>query len=237
MSLKIHCLLHSELGGDIHLPHWAASRGHGWQTSPAYDKRELPRPEHVDCLVVMGGPMSVWEEDKHPWLKQEKQLLEDFLRAGRPILGICLGAQLLAEVLGARVYRGEHREIGWFPVKRTLQSLQSPIGALLPDSFDTFLWHGDTFDLPGGATHLLSSDRAPHQAFSWEQALALQFHLEATPDWVQRLISRDADQLQASSDVQSLTAILAKTENAYRAGNLLLEELLDAWLTQVIKTD
>ncbi len=110
--MRIHALLHSALGGDIHLPHWAAARGHQWSVSLVPEAANLPGPDAVDFLVVLGGPMSAWEDHKHPWLTEEKRLLARYLAADRPVLGICLGAQLLADVLGASVYQGEQPEIG-----------------------------------------------------------------------------------------------------------------------------
>ncbi len=227
--MRIHCLLHSDLGGDIHLPHWAAARGHDWSTTLVPLATSLPQPEAVDCLVILGGPMSAWDDAGYPWLRAEKYLLETFIRAERPVLGICLGAQLLADVLGARVYPGEHSEIGWFPVSATQQSRAHPLGAVLPKRFDTFLWHGDTFDLPAGAVHLASSEVVPHQAFAWGRALGLQFHLEARPDWVQRLVRRDAGQLVVADYIQPVTQVLSRAQTLYQANNALMDRLLDQW--------
>jgi GMP synthase-like glutamine amidotransferase len=230
--MRIHALLHSALGGDIHLPHWAAARGHQWSVSLVPEAADLPGPDAVDCLVVLGGPMSAWEDAKHPWLVVEKRLLARYLAADRPVLGICLGAQLLADVLGASVYQGEQPEIGWFPVRATRQSRAHPLGRLLPERFETFLWHGDSFDLPAGAAHLAGSAAFPHQAFAWGSALALQFHLEARPDWVARLVRRDAGQLREGPYVQTADSVLDQTERLYRSNNLLLERLLEQWLEQ-----
>ncbi len=225
--MKVHALLHSALGGDIHLPHWAMQRNHRWSTSLVPEAPRLPGPDEVDCLVVLGGPMSAWDDAKHPWLIREKRLLEAYLAADRPVLGICLGAQLLADVLGARVYQGERPEIGWFPVHVTTEGRSHPLGTLLPESFETFLWHGDSFDLPAGAHHLAASALFPHQAFSHGSALALQFHLEARHDWVSRLIKRDAAQL---ADAEFAQSVLNKPEALFQENNLLLERLLDRWL-------
>jgi GMP synthase-like glutamine amidotransferase len=104
--MRIHCLQHSRLGGEIYLPIWAAERAHQWTSSIVPSAPLLPARDDLDCLVVLGGPMSAWEEARHPWLTAEKRLLETLIEAGKPILGICLGAQLLADVLGARTYAG-----------------------------------------------------------------------------------------------------------------------------------
>jgi GMP synthase (glutamine-hydrolysing) len=194
---------------------------------------ELPAHGDIDCLVLMGGPMSAWEEDKHAWLGVEKRLIESMLRAGKPVLGICLGAQLLADVLGARTYRGERQEIGWFRVEATLEAARDPVGRCLPDSFETFLWHADSFDLPEGALHLARTAVFERQAFRYGSALALQFHLEVRPDWVARIASRDAGQLVPGASVQGLERILSATDDLYRANNRLLDQLLDAWMNAV----
>lgn len=228
--MRIHCLLHSALGGEIHLPVWARSRGYELTETLVPEAPNLPTPEQGDCLVVFGGPMSAWDEQRFPWLNREKRLMEAYIAAGRPVLGICLGAQLLAEILGAKTYRGPYSEIGCFPVDATPESRNHPIGEVLPDRFETFLWHGDTFDIPAGAVHLAGSAAFPNLAFAWEQVLALQFHLEVRPNWVQELITRDADQLVASETVQSAETVLEKTTAIYRGNNLLMERLLDRWL-------
>jgi len=228
--MRIHCLQHSHLGGETYLPIWAAEKGHGWTTSVVPSAPSLPAPDDVDCLVVLGGPMSAWEEDKHPWLTPEKRLLEALLAAGKPVLGICLGAQLLADVLGAGTYVGEHKEIGWHRVEATAESRNHPVGAVLPDAFETFLWHGDSFDIPDGATHLARSAAFESQAFAWNRVLALQFHLEVRRDWVRRITARDAGELAASKHVQSREMVLVKPEALYRANNAIMEQLLNCWL-------
>lgn len=232
--VRIRCLLHSALGGTLHFPFWARQRGHEWLDIMAPDAVRLPTLADTDCLVVLGGPMSAWEDEQHPWLSTEKRLIEAFIAAGRPVLGICLGAQLLAEVLGARTYRGPRPEIGWFAVEATRESQAHQLGELLPARFKTFLWHSDTFDIPAGAVHLARSTAYPHQAFAWERVLALQFHLETRPDWVEQIVVRDKDQLVPNQTVQSAAAILATAGRVYHANNRLLERLLDRWLSYTL---
>lgn len=228
--MKIHCLLHSNLGGEIHLPIWAAARGHEWTTTLVPTAAVLPQPRDVDCLVVLGGPMSAWDDVRFPWLTAEKQILRTFVEAEKPVLGICLGAQLLAGVLGARTYPGPRPEIGWFPVWSTKGAHGHPVGAVLPERFETFLWHGDTFDLPDGALGIAGSAAFANQAFVWNRVLALQFHLEVRPDWVRRLTERDAAQLVEAEYVQSVGTVLGKPKVVYRANNDLMDRLLDRWL-------
>lgn len=232
--LRIRCLVHSTLGGEIHLPAWARQRGYQWTETLVPEATCLPTPADTDCMVVLGGPMSAWEEERYPWLTAEKRLIEAFIAAERPVLGICLGAQLLADVLGGHIYRGAQLEIGWFDITATPQSRVHRLGQLLPAHFETFLWHGDTFDIPAAAVHLARSEAFPHQAFALDRTLALQFHLETRPDWVERIVNRDADQLVVGRTIQDAATIVAKAAAAYRANNLLMERLLDRWLSDAI---
>ncbi len=136
--------------------------------------------EDAEAIVVLGGPMGVYEEEKHPWLADEIRFLGEAIRSGFPVYGLCLGAQLMAAALGARVYPGEgKKEIGWFPVDLTPGAQGDPLLGDEEASFPVFQWHGDTFDIPEGAVRLASSARYPNQAFRWgERAYAFQFHLE-----------------------------------------------------------
>jgi GMP synthase (glutamine-hydrolysing) len=134
-----------------------------------------------DAIVAMGGPMSVTDEGEHPWLAGEKAAIASHVRAGRPFWGSCLGAQLLASALGARVYAGPAPEVGVLAVELTAAGLDDPVLGVLPAAIDTLQWHGDTFDLPEGAVLLASSPAYPHQAFRvGRAAYAVQFHVEVT---------------------------------------------------------
>lgn len=234
--MNIHCLVHSELPGDTLLPEWAALRGHAWHRTLVPRAARLPQPAEADCLVVLGGPMSAWEEQRFPWLRDEKRLIERFLRADRPVIGICLGAQLLAAVLGARTYAGPHQEIGWFAVESTAEFRASTLGTLLPERFETFLWHGDSFELPRGALRIGRSAAFENQGFVHGRALALQFHLEVRPAWVRALAERDGEQLIAADHVQPAGTILAKTYRLYRRSNALMDRLLTSWLASLAPT-
>ena len=134
-------------------------------------------------LIVMGGPMGVYEADRHPFLLQEQKLIRQAIQAERPVLGICLGAQLVAAALGARVYPGPRKEIGWYPVEVTAQD---QITAGLPAHFMAFHWHGDTFDLPAGAMRLFRSDLFENQGFRWgKNVYAIQFHFEINAEMIE----------------------------------------------------
>ncbi len=139
-----------------------------------------PLPDWRDFagLIVMGGPMGAYEEDRFPWLAEEKALIAEAVRSGMPMWGACLGAQLLAASLGAHVAPGPQAEVGLLSVQRTPEGAADPVFAVLPDTFPALQWHADTWALPEGAVHLARSDAYPQQAFAFKRAYGVQFHLE-----------------------------------------------------------
>ena len=141
----------------------------------------LPDWREFDAIIAMGGPMSVGDDAALPWLSDEKRLIADAVEANRPFWGVCLGVQLLAASLGARVYPGPSPEVGILPVSLTLDGLTDPVFAGLPRDVLTLQWHGDTFDLPHDAVRLAGSPAYPNQAFRVRRAYGVQFHLEVSP--------------------------------------------------------
>ena len=160
--------------------------------------QDEPVPKAMDGaggLIVMGGPMGVRDQGRFPYLRDEMRLLEQAIKEDKPVLGVCLGAQLLASVLGSRVAAAK-KEIGWHPVRLSPQAQQDPLWAGTPASFTAFHWHGDVFDLPPGAVGLASSDMTPHQAFRHGQkAYGLLFHLEMTENIIREMIRTFSDEL------------------------------------------
>ena len=142
----------------------------------------LPNRGALDAIVAMGGPMSATDDDELPWLVAEKQLIAEAVGAGVPFFGVCLGVQLLAASLGARVYPGPRAEVGLLPVTLTGAALDDPVFAGLPRELVTLQWHGDTFDLPAHAVRLATSPAYENQAFRYRRAYGVQFHLEISGD-------------------------------------------------------
>jgi GMP synthase-like glutamine amidotransferase len=226
--MRIQCLTHVPFEGPAAIADWAQSRGHAIDVIPSYAGVAPSGPESYDWLVVMGGPMGVADEDAFPWLAPEKRVIRDAVDAGKTVVGVCLGAQLIAEVLGGQVYRNAHREIGWMPVELTPEGLESPLLDFLPPSLQVFHWHGDTFGLPPGAVHLARSGACAHQAFFYEgRVLGLQFHLESTPTSVRELVTHCADELRPGPFVQSAERMLAAGPEDYRLISGVLFGLLD----------
>jgi GMP synthase (glutamine-hydrolysing) len=148
-------------------------------------------------LIIMGGPMSVYEEDQYPHLRDERKLIESALALDKPILGVCLGSQLLAHTLGAKVYAGRRKEIGWYPVTLSAEAASDELWSGVPEAFTAYHWHGDVFDLPDGCELLASSEMTPHQAFRFgANAYGILFHMEVTQPLVETMTDTFADELR-----------------------------------------
>ncbi len=185
--------------------------------------------ETCDLAVILGGPIGAYEEDRYPFLRDEMRVIEARLAAGLPTLGICLGAQLMARALGARVYPGAQKEIGWSPLRLSAAGARSSLGALGNPSLPVLHWHGDTFDLPAEAELLASTEITPNQAFAYgRHALALQFHIEAEPAKIERwLIGHTMELTAAGIDVAALRRDTARHGPPLRS---LTAKVLDEWL-------
>lgn len=204
------------------------SRGHRLTSTHLYRDQPLPDPETFDWLIVMGGPMGVHDTSLFPWLTAEKEFLARTMQHGKTVLGICLGAQLIADVLGAPVRKNEYREIGWFPVIPSEQAANTLLAGTLPESFEAFHWHGDTFELPTGASLLASSEACRNQGFIIEdRVVALQFHLETTLTAARKLIDHCRNELDDSPFVQKEKDMLADASK-FDAINQVMGKVLEA---------
>ncbi|MDR3568564.1 MAG: type 1 glutamine amidotransferase [Syntrophobacteraceae bacterium] len=213
--MKLHYLQHVPFEGPANVGDWAQNQGWDLSATHLYRGENLPATSEFDWLVVMGGPMNIYEEDRYPFLAAEKKFIQKAIEANKLVLGICLGAQLIADVLGGSVTRNRHKEIGWFPVSLRPEGMESAVFTSFPPEFAALHWHGDTFSLPPGAAMVAQSTACPAQAFTYNggRVVALQFHLESSPDSVRLLIENCSDELVEGEFIQKADAILEKREN------------------------
>jgi GMP synthase (glutamine-hydrolysing) len=223
---RVHCIEHVAFETPGRIADWVVERGHSFASTRVYDGEPFPSLDSFDALVVMGGPMGVHDDERFAWLADEKRLIDEALRADKRVLGVCLGAQLIANVLGARVYRNRFQEIGWFPVQ-IAEAGRAPWG--LPREILAFHWHGDAFDLPRDAVHLAKSAACEHQMFAiGTNVLGIQFHLEVTRAGVEDMLRHGAADLGEGPYVQTPAAMLAG-EATFAASHALLDAILDRW--------
>lgn len=223
--MHAHYLQHVPFEGLGSIKSWLETAGYRITGTQFYKSANLPDPDAIDLLVVMGGPMSVNDENEFRWLVPEKQFIRAVIKSGTPVLGICLGCQLIANAMGARVYKSVTKEIGWFPIYG-VPSADSRYFSF-PQSTDVFHWHGETFDLPSGAVRLAKSEGCENQAFQLgKSVIGLQFHLETTPESVQEIVKNCRNELLASQYVQTESEILAAVSEKYRTINNLMDNVL-----------
>jgi len=233
--MNVHVLQHVPFEGPGSIEDWCVAGGHSLRVTPLYaPEAALPAIADVDLLVIMGGPMNVYEDAIYPWLVAEKHFITSFLRSGKPVLGICLGAQLLALCCGAPVGRAAQVEIGWFPVEPTPAAADFPwLNTLLANRPVLFHWHGDRFDIPAGASNLVSTKANDNQAFVLEggRVVGLQMHPEVTPGLLEQMVAEGRDELTTSAFIQSAEEICAGA--AYRDAGMVMRGVLNHLLASV----
>ncbi|MCH2450777.1 MAG: gamma-glutamyl-gamma-aminobutyrate hydrolase family protein [Gracilimonas sp.] len=206
-------------------------KGFSLQKIKLYDDQSLPAVNDVDYLIVMGGPMNMEDEEKYPWLIDEKILIREMIDLGKPVLGICFGAQLVADALGKSVYPAKDHEIGWHPVELTEAGKVHPATKNWGVDPVVFHWHSNTFDLPEEAVHLASTELCKNQAFVCnENVFGLQFHLEITWIEVEKMIENWGRYRESGSYVQSAEEMLQKSHAADET-KVMLEQLLAYWIS------
>ena len=200
--MRIHSLLHESFEDTGYIRAWAEKNGHPFSETCVFCGEQLPDSEAYDLLVVMGGSMNIYEEEKYPWLAVEKRFLKSAIDSGKKVIGICLGAQLIASVLGAEVKRNPAPELGWFEVEMTDEGREA--------HFFSLHWHVDTFALPNGSVHLFKSAGCKNQGFLYGKAvLGLQFHPEVTAGILRNLVEHCSDDITGDPEyVQGAAEIL-----------------------------
>jgi GMP synthase-like glutamine amidotransferase len=225
--LRAHCFQHVPFEPPASIGSWLSDAGSPLTTTRFYAGDPLPRVGEIDLLVVMGGPMSANDDERYPWIAGERRFIREAIDAGKAVLGVCLGAQLIARAAGARVYPNGEREIGWLPIEGTSDSGDDPPWAAAGRETLVFHWHGETFDLPPGAVHLARSAPCANQAFRiGDRVMGLQFHLEVTPGAVQEMVAHGRAELTPSRYTQTETEILAADPSRYSAANALMSGTL-----------
>ena len=218
-------------GAGTILPYFQG-KGHPVQMVHCYQPHQLPLVDSLDLLIIMGGPMSIHDVEEYPYLIEVKDFIKSSIEQNKWVLGVCLGAQLVAEALGAEVKPNQAKEIGWFPVQQTATASQSWLADLLPCEFTCLHWHGDTFDIPEGAVHVARTPVCENQAFVWnDRVIGLQFHLEFTPQSTKALIERSQHELAERQDshqqwIQTEQELL-EDHSMFETANNLMAALLE----------
>jgi len=223
-SLRIHYLQHVAYEDPGCIEQWALEKNHHLTSTKLFRNETFPDISTLDWLIIMGGPMSVNDSDSIDWINAEKEFIAKAINAGKTIIGICLGSQFIASVLGAEIYKNHHKEIGWFPIYNPNNTSN-----LLFDNtevYPVFHWHGETFDLPENATLLASSEACKNQAFLYgRNILGLQFHFEVTEDSLQQMITFGKEDIDGSAYTQEAEIIATQKglikENNRRMYNIL----------------
>jgi len=224
--MQIHWLQHATFEGLGSIGDWVTRRGLQLSCTRFWARDTLPEPDSIDLLIVMGGPMGIYEEETYPWLAEEKLFIRSVVKRGIGVLGICLGAQLLADVFGARVYPNSSKEIGWYPVVRE-SGAATPLLPILPEKIKVLHWHSDTFDIPVEGQALCSSGACRNQGFMiGDRIIAFQFHLEMTQQDLMMLVENCRGELSSEAWVQGEEELLSH-ESAMIATNHLMNNILD----------
>jgi GMP synthase-like glutamine amidotransferase len=239
--MRIHCLQHLKNDTLGNIGTWIAEKGYRLTKTLLYENSFFPAPEEFDLLLIMGGDMSVYQEDEYSWLKPEKEFVKKTIEAGKPVLGSCFGAQMIADVLGGKVTENRYKEIGWYTVRsiegkspREIESSKLP-SCMFPE-FKGFMWHGDTFEIPAGAIKLFESEACPNQGFIYNgKVLGLQFHPEADRQWVRKLIKDSGHELVPGKYIQSEKEICGK-ESFFESSRNLAFSLMD-WFEEKCKQE
>jgi len=231
-TVRLHYFQHEAFEGLAAIGEWAQNKGFSISSTHFFKGEHITiLPNEIDWLVIMGGSMSVNDEKELPWLVEERKFVSEAIHAGKIVLGICLGAQMIAKALGANVYKNTQQEIGWFPLQWNVEALKQPIFQHIPKELTVLHWHGETFDLPNDSMLIASTGLTPHQGFLYkERVLGLQFHLEFNEQSTEEMLLNCGKLLQGEY-VQSEESIRTQTQFIPPAKQALFG-ILDALLAK-----
>ena len=225
--MRVHILQHVAFEGPAAIEKWLMDRNYTFTITKFFQRDSLPAQDDFDVLIVMGGPMGVEDCQQYPWLVEERQFIQESIKRDKYILGICLGAQLIARACGARVTKNKYREIGWFDISIIEENLPEILKGVFPENTEVFHWHGDIFEIPQGAIHFAASEACANQGFVLNgRVIALQFHIETTKDSAALLVQNCRHELDSSSYVQSEEQILADSTR-FNWINQMLSRLME----------
>ncbi len=229
--MKTHYIQHVPFEDLAGIEPWLIEKDHSVSCTKTFNNEPFPEIDQFDLLIIMGGPMSVNDEKKFPWLYDEKIFIENAIKKGKLVLGICLGAQLIADVLGAKIYKNKHKEIGWFPVTLTEEAEKSKIFNKFPHTFTPFHWHGDMFEIPSGAVKIARSEACRSQAFTMgDNITGLQFHIESTEESIKKLIRHASHEIVAGDYIQNSEEMLSGSKPKIEKIHSLLDTMLKNFL-------
>ncbi|MGP5119132.1 type 1 glutamine amidotransferase [Psychrobacter alimentarius] len=242
MGLRIHAFYHVDFEELSYIKQWADSQNHSITVTRFYENDPLPAQGSFDWLIIMGGPMSIHDDTEFAWLADEKHFIHQSIDAGKTVIGVCLGAQLIADSLGAKVAPSGIKEVGWLPIQLTKQGLKHPLLADLPkDEFTVFHWHGDGFECPKGATPIATSHAWANQGFIYQTpkhkelgtwVLGWQCHFEVTENSMVDMVAHGQDYIQDAiidypDSVQSGNEIIALGDKYIKDNNAWLSTMLN----------
>lgn len=226
------CAQHVAFEPPGNLARWVRERGDALTVLHLYREPEIPTTQDYDGLFILGGPMSVNDEATLPWLREEKQMVREAIGAGKPVFGICLGAQMIADVLGAKVQPMGYREIGFFPVHTRPESQRgNSFFRTVPETFLALHWHGEFFQIPKNARHLASSEACPNQAFEYGSAVGVQFHIEMGSNYLDDMADHCGEELSGNGRfIQPLNVMRGEMTRLGEGPYQLLEGILNRWV-------
>jgi len=232
--MRLHYLQHVPFENPGSILVWAEKNQYTVTSTHLYKNEILPKQSEFDWLVIMGGPMNIYEEEHYPWLAAEKDFIKKSIQQGKVIIGLCLGAQLIADVIGGKVTKNPQLEIGWFPVQLSEEARKSPLFSFFPPEPIVFEWHGDTFSiLQEEAVCIAENEACKNQAFIYKKKIfGFQFHLENTVEIIRALVEHCKNEMRPGLYVQSAEELEAHAEYIEQDNQWMF-----CFLTQLEKMD